>query len=231
MIWCIEDDENIRELEIYSLHAAGFEAKGFDNGLACWEAMQHELPELLVLDVMLPAMTGWDLLTRMRENPRFASIPVIMATVKGGEAEKARTLDLGADDYLVKPFSMIELVARARAVLRRCRKAAHLSPVPGLVLDSERFLASLDGEPLMLTFKEFKLLEVFISSPGRVFSREQLLSLVWEADYYRETRTVDMHVGSLRRKLGTSGQAIETVRNVGYRLNNNLCLAKSTWQS
>lgn len=223
MIWCVEDDENIRELEIYALKAAGFEARGFDNGLACLEALAQELPSLLILDVMLPRMDGWELLGKLRENPSYAAIPVIMATVKGGEADKARTLDAGADDYLVKPFSMIELCARVRAVLRRCVKSESGAQIHGLVLDSERHFASLNGQVLALTYKEFKLLELFLSSPGRVFNREQLLSLVWGVDYYRETRTVDMHINTLRRKLGSLGSLIETVRNVGYRLGNKAC--------
>lgn len=223
MIWCVEDDENIRELEIYALKSAGFEARGFDTALSCWEALQAETPDLLILDVMLPGMDGWELLEKLRETPRFISLPVIMATVKGGEADKARTLDSGADDYLVKPFSMIELAARVRAVLRRCAKNDSVMQINGLVLDSERHFASLNGEVLALTYKEFKLLELFISYPGRVYNREQLLSLIWGVDYYRETRTVDMHIKTLRRKLGPLGSIIETVRNVGYRLSGSPC--------
>lgn len=228
MIWCVEDDANIRELEIYALKAAGYKAEGFGDGDSFWNALRNEKPSLVILDVMLPEKDGFELLKMMRADPLYADLPVIMATARGGEAEKAQSLDNGADDYIVKPFSIIELVARVRAVLRRCKTGLTNSAGPGLALNKEQHLALLDGMELQLTHKEFGLLELFLANPNRVFEREQLLSHVWGEEFYRETRTVDMHIGSLRRKLGKYGASIETVRNVGYRYRNLQCLKKSS---
>lgn len=223
MIWCVEDDPSIRDIEVYALQSTGMEARGFESGMEFWKALQQEKPELVILDVMLPEMDGVEVLTKMKAAPEFCEIPVIMATAKDTEYDKIQSLDLGADDYLVKPFGMMEMVSRVNAVLRRCRpKQRHdLLQSEGLVMDLSQHTVTADGERVMLTYKEFELLRLFLSKPGIAFTREQLLSAVWDADYLGETRTVDMHIRTLRQKLGRYGRKIETVRNVGYRLENS----------
>ncbi len=219
MIWCVEDDPSIRELETYALNSTGLEARGFEDGQEFWDALQQERPELVLLDVMLPGLDGVELLTRMKSHRELAQIPVIMATAKGSEYDKVRSLDLGADDYLVKPFGMMEMVSRVKAVLRRCRPQVPTQLVLGeLVVDTQRHTVSLGSQRLGLTHKEFELLKLFLSHPGQAFTREQLLRKVWNTEYAAETRTVDMHIRTLRQKLGSYGTLIETVRNVGYRL-------------
>ena len=220
MIWCVEDDAGIRDIEVYALSSTGFEARGFEDGDSFWDALQTERPELVVLDVMLPGQDGVTLLRKMRASAEWAEIPVIMATAKGSEYDKIQCLDLGADDYLVKPFGIMEMVSRVKAVLRRCkpRRTKSMLKFEGLILNPEEHTVSVDGERVDLTYKEYELLRVFLSEPGVAFSREQLLSRVWNADYLGETRTVDMHIRTLRQKLGAYGSIIETVRNVGYRL-------------
>ncbi len=220
MIWCVEDDSSIRDIEVYALSSTGFDAKGFEDGNSFWSALQSEKPDLVILDVMLPGKDGVALLKLMKSNEEFADIPVIMATAKGSEYDKIQSLDLGADDYLVKPFGIMEMVSRVKAVLRRCKpsKDEHRLRLDGLVLDNDEHTVSIDGERVILTYKEYELLHLFLSHPGIAFTREQLLSIVWNADYLGETRTVDMHIRTLRQKLGLYGHIIETVRNVGYRL-------------
>lgn len=220
MIWCVEDDSSIRDIEVYALTSTGLEARGFEDGDRFWDALQAERPELIVLDVMLPGQDGVTLLKRMKASDDFRDIPVIMATAKGTEYDKIQSLDLGADDYLVKPFGIMEMVSRVKAVLRRCKpvKESKLLKVEGLVLNPGERTLTLDGKRVTLTFKEYELLHLFLSQPGIAFTREQLLSSVWNADYLGETRTVDMHIRTLRQKLGRYGHLIETVRNVGYRL-------------
>ena len=220
MIWCVEDDSSIRDIEVYALTSTGFEAKGFEDGDSFWNALQSEKPELVVLDVMLPGKDGVTLLKLMKGSEEFRDIPVIMATAKGSEYDKIQSLDLGADDYLVKPFGIMEMVSRVKAVLRRCKPAKEnkLLKLDGLVLNPEEHTVTVDGERVVLTYKEYELLYLFLSQPGIAFTREQLLSNVWNAEYLGETRTVDMHIRTLRQKLGTYGHLIETVRNVGYRL-------------
>lgn len=220
MIWCVEDDASIRDIELYTLRSTGFEARGFEDGGAFLAALETERPELVVLDVMLPGLDGVEVLRRMKASPRLADIPVIMATARGAEYDKIQSLDLGADDYLVKPFGMMELASRVRAVLRRCRPSLQARPLTagGLTLDPEERTVTADGARVPLTYKEFELLRLFLSRPGAAFTREQLLSAVWGVDYAGETRTVDMHIKTLRQKLGRCGGMIETVRHVGYRL-------------
>ena len=220
MIWCVEDDSSIRDIEVYALSSTGLEARGFEDGGSFWNALQAQKPELVVLDVMLPGIDGVELLKRMKANEEFQEIPVIMATAKGSEYDKVRSLDLGADDYLVKPFGIMEMVSRVKAVLRRCRPKimSNLLKLDGLVLNPEEHTVSIDGERVNLTYKEYELLHLFLTQPGIAFTREQLLSSVWNTDYLGETRTVDMHIRTLRQKLGNYGNIIETVRNVGYRL-------------
>ena len=222
MIWCVEDDSSIRDIEVYALQSTGFEAMGFEDGDSFWDALQSVKPELVVLDVMLPGKDGVTLLKLMKANEAFADIPVIMATAKGTEYDKIQSLDLGADDYLVKPFGIMEMVSRVKAVLRRCRsvKREKLLGVGGLVLNMDEHTVTIDGERVILTYKEYELLQLFLSQPGIAFTREQLLASVWNTEYAGETRTVDMHIRTLRQKLGDYGRLIETVRNVGYRLEN-----------
>ena len=220
MIWCVEDDASIRDIEVYALTSTGFEARGFEDGDSFWDALQTAQPELVVLDVMLPGKDGVTLLKMMKASQEFCEIPVIMATAKGSEYDKIQSLDLGADDYLVKPFGIMEMVSRVKAVLRRCKptKQSKSLKMDGLVLNPEEHTVTIDGERVSLTYKEYELLYLFLSQPGIAFTREQLLVNVWDTEYVGETRTVDMHIRTLRQKLGDYGNIIETVRNVGYRL-------------
>ena len=221
MIWCVEDDASIRDIEVYALRSVGFEARGFSDGAAFWDALRAERPELVVLDVMLPGIDGIELLSRMRASDALRDIPVIMATAKGTEYDKIHGLDLGADYYLAKPFGVMELVSRIKAVLRRCRRddaeRAGLS-AGGVSLDADAHTVTAGGQRITLTYKEFELLRLFMVHPGTAFTREQLMERVWGTDYCGETRTVDMHIRTLRQKLGEYGEMIETVRGVGYRL-------------
>ena len=220
MIWCVEDDASIRDIEVYTLSSTGFEARGFADGVSFWSALQTQKPDLVVLDVMLPGVDGIELLQRMKASAELRTIPVVMATAKGAEYDKIRGLDLGADYYLVKPFGVMELVSCVKAVLRRCRpdKAAHLLRSGGLVVDLNAHTVTVDGARVALTYKEFELLRLFLSHPGMAFTRDQLFQEVWDMDFCGETRTVDMHIRTLRQKLGPYGRRIETVRNVGYRM-------------
>ena len=220
MIWCVEDDSSIRDIEVYALTSTGFEAKGFEDGDSFWNALQTEQPDLVVLDVMLPGKDGVTLLKMMKRSKEFCEIPVIMATAKGTEYDKIQSLDMGADDYLVKPFGIMEMVSRVKAVLRRCKpvKESKLLKLDGVELNPDEHTVTVDGERIVLTYKEYELLHLFLSQPGTAFTREQLLASVWNTDYMGETRTVDMHIRTLRQKLGIYGHIIETVRNVGYRL-------------
>lgn len=223
MIYCVEDDESIQSLELYTLRSAGFEVRGFGDGGTFLQAVQEQRPELVILDVMLPGKSGVELLQQLRADRRTRDIPVIMATAKGTEYDKIQSLDLGADDYLVKPFGMMEMVSRVKAVLRRCgpRQSQEILAANDLVLDPTEHTVTVAGERVVLTYKEFELLRLFLSSPGVAFTRERLLATIWDSDYTGETRTVDMHIRTLRQKLGHCGAMIETVRNVGYRLEVN----------
>ena len=223
MIYCVEDDHSIRELMLYTLRASGFDAEGFEDGASLLEAMQNRRPKLILLDVMLPGMDGIEILRRIRLNTSTADIPVVMATAKGTEYDKVLGLDSGADDYLVKPYGMMEMVSRIRAVLRR---TAPVQETPDLTMGELSLSASehtvrLNGQRIDLTLKEYELLHLFLSAPGQVFSREQLLDRVWDTDYFGGTRTVDVHIGTLRTKLGPCGNYIRTVRGVGYRMEMN----------
>ena len=220
MIWCVEDDPSIREIEVYALNSTGLEARGFADGAELWEALQKDTPELVVLDVMLPGEDGVAILKRLKEDELLRDIPVIMATAKSTEFDKVQSLDLGADDYITKPFGMMEMVSRVKAVLRRSqpKQTASLLKMDGLTLDESQHTVTIDGQRVVLTYKEYELLRLFLSHPGMAFSREQLLQTVWNTDYAVETRTVDMHIRTLRQKLGEYGRYIETIRGVGYRL-------------
>lgn len=220
MIWCVDDDSTIRDIEVYTLTQTGFDAKGFADGISMLEALKNEKPELIVLDIMLPGRDGVDVLKEIRSNPETRKIPVIMATAKGTEMDKIQSLDTGADDYLVKPFGVMEMVSRIKAVLRRCEpdEKEEVLSVGEITLSDKKHLVTVSGEKVVLTFKEFEILKLFMSNPGIVFSRDKLLSVVWGVDYLGESRTVDAHIKTLRQKLGDAGSCIETVIGVGYRM-------------
>ena len=220
MIWCVEDDASIRDIEIYTLLSTGFEAKGFEDGKSAWEALKSEKPDLILLDVMMPEMDGIEFLKKIKDSSLLCDIPVIMATAKGSEYDKVKSLDMGADDYLVKPFGMMEMISRIKAVLRRCKPKQDNSflKVKDLTLNTEERTVFIKEEKVVLTYKEFELLQLFLSHPGKVYTRDILYNEIWGADYIGETRTVDMHIRTLRQKLGEYGEIIETVRNVGYRM-------------
>ena len=220
MIWCVDDDNTIRDIEVYTLTQTGFEAKGFADGLSMLEALKTEKPELIVLDIMLPGKDGVEVLKEIRSNPETRKIPVIMATAKGTEMDKIQGLDTGADDYLVKPFGVMEMVSRIKAVLRRCEpdEKEEILSIGEITLSDKEHLVTVNGEKVVLTFKEFEILKLFMSNPGIVFSRDKLLSEVWGINYLGESRTVDMHIKTLRQKLGDAGALIETVIGVGYKM-------------
>ncbi|MCI6582391.1 MAG: response regulator transcription factor [Oscillospiraceae bacterium] len=219
MIFCVEDDDGIRELMIYTLSASGFEAKGFSDGSALMDELKINKPELIMLDIMLPGEDGLSILKKIRTNAATADIPVIMATAKGTEYDKVIGLDQGADDYLSKPFGMMEMISRVKAVLRRTQpnKKSSVLKYGGIVLNNSEHTAEAEGRRINLTLKEYELLKIFMENPGLVFTRDQLLYNVWGAEFAGETRTVDVHIGTLRTKLGKCGSCIETVRGVGYR--------------
>ena len=220
-IWCVEDDSSIRDIEVYTLNSTGFAARGFADGAAFRAALETEEPDLVVLDVMLPGESGVELLQFLRGNPATAEIPIIMATAKGMEYDKIQSLDLGADDYLVKPFGMMEFIARVRAVLRRAGKEEKENDVletGDLQIQVKQHQVLAKGEKVTLTLKEFELLKFLMENKGIVLTRDRLLGHVWGYDFDGETRTVDVHVRTLRQKLGECGELIETVRGVGYRI-------------
>lgn len=221
MIYCVDDDNTIREIEVYTLLQTGFEAKGFADGETLFEALKTETPDLIVLDIMLPGKDGMEILKEIRSNPETERIPVIMATAKGTEIDKIQGLDKGADDYLVKPFGTMEMVRRIKAVLRRCKREENTSDtltVGNIMLKDSEHKVTVNGESVTLTLKEYELLKTFMLNPGIVFSRDKLLSLVWGVERAVESRTVDMHIKTLRQKLGQEGKHIETVIGVGYRM-------------
>lgn len=220
MIFCVEDDSGIRDLMVYALNAAGLEAAGFDSGASLEDALQERRPSLILLDIMLPGQDGLSILKKLRARTDTADIPIIMATAKGTEFDRVTGLDLGADDYLSKPFGMMEMVSRVRAVLRRAGPKAPPQALRtgGLELDLEGCAAYVNGARSALTRKEYLLLRTLMERPGRVFTRGQLLEAVWGTDHMGETRTVDVHIATLRTKLGEYGRQIETVRGLGYRM-------------
>ena len=220
MIFCVEDDASIRDIEVYALRSTGFEARGFADGDSFLNALAQETPELVVLDVMLPGMDGLALLRRMKASPALRDIPVVMATAKDAEYDKIQGLDQGADYYLTKPFGVMELVSCVRAVLRRARPQAKDDAAlraGDVALHPDEHTVTVHGARVQLTYKEFELLRLFLAHPGMVFTREKLMEIIWGMDYLGETRTVDVHIRTLRQKLGERGDCIQTVRGVGYR--------------
>ena len=221
MIYCVEDEASIRELVVYTLQATGYEAQGFADGKAFSAALEQQLPDLVLLDIMLPGEDGLQILKKLRANPYTADLPVIMVTAKGTEFDKVIGLDSGADDYIAKPFGMMELVSRVKALLRRTRKEkepVHALECGKLVLNHDTHRVLVDGQEVVLTYKEFELLEYLLENRGIVLTRDKILDRIWGFAAGVETRTLDVHIRSLRQKLGDSGDLIETVRGVGYRI-------------
>ncbi len=224
MIWCVDDDNTIREIEVYTLEQTGFTARGFADGVSMLEALKAEIPELIILDIMMPEPDGIEVLKRLRSEPKYKDIPVIMATAKGTEMDKIGGLNSGADDYLVKPFGVMEMVARVNAVLRRTTKVVPTDDITvgAITLKEKEHKVIADSKKIELTHKEFEMLKFFMLNPGMVFSRDRLMSEIWGMNYIGETRTVDMHIKTLRQKLGNAGGQIKTVIGVGYRLENEV---------
>lgn len=220
MIYCVEDDDSIRELVVYTLESTGLKAYGFPEGSSFMEALASETPELVLLDIMLPGEDGLEILKKLKNSSKTKDIPVIMVTAKGSEYDKVVGLDSGADDYVTKPFGMMELISRIKAVLRRSGKQQDKTKlsVGGISLDTKKHEVKVDGEQVVLTLKEFELLEKLMRNQGIVLTRDQLLTEIWGYDFDGETRTVDVHIRTLRQKLGEQGSLVKTVRGVGYRI-------------
>lgn len=218
-IFCIEDEEEIRNLITYALTSVGYEVEGFSESAPFWERIKDSLPDLILLDIMLPGEDGIAILKKLKACDKYENIPVIMATAKGSEYDKVIGLDLGADDYLSKPFGMMEMISRIKAVLRRSHKTEKVQLKNGpILMNLDRHQVEINGEKILLTLKEFDLLKLFLNNIEIVFTRDQLLDQIWGMDYIGESRTVDVHVGTLRTKLGEVGSCIETLRGVGYRM-------------
>ena len=221
MIYCVEDDDDIRELMLYTLRTTGFEAQGFPNSELFWQAMEQVKPDLILLDIMLPGSDGLSSLEELRAKKSSESIPVIMATAKGTEFDKVKGLDMGADDYLVKPFGMMEMISRIKAVLRRTQSHVQEDKtltIGSISLDVQNYTVKKDNKVIHLTLKEFELFALLMKNPNRVFTRQELLNQVWGEHFVGETRTLDVHIGTLRTKLGDASHLIKTIRGVGYRL-------------
>ena len=222
MIFCVEDDSNIRELVVYTLETTGFQARGFEEGKSFLEALALETPDLILMDIMLPGEDGISLLKRLKNSSKTRDIPVIMVTAKGAEYDKVKGLDLGADDYVTKPFGMMELVSRIKAVLRRSgaakKKAEDIIVSGSLEINTKKHEVKADGEVVGLTLKEYELLKRLMENPNIDMTRDSLLEEIWGYDFDGETRTVDVHIRTLRQKLGKCGERVETVRGVGYRI-------------
>ncbi|MCI6060462.1 MAG: response regulator transcription factor [Dorea sp.] len=222
MIFCVEDDSNIRELVVYTLESTGFKARGYEDGSSFLKALALETPELILLDIMLPGEDGMELLKKLKASPKTRDIPVIMVTAKGAEYDKVKGLDSGADDYVTKPFGMMELVSRIKAVLRRSSSLSARNEdtivLGDIEINTKKHEVTAGGEVVNLTLKEYELLKRLMKNSNIVLTRDQLLEDIWGYDFDGETRTVDVHVRTLRQKLGKSGERIETVRGVGYRM-------------
>ena len=219
MIYCVEDDPSIRELLAYALHKEGYETRLFENGSTLLNVVEEKTPELIILDIMLPGESGLALLKMLKAKAETKDIPVIMLTALGGEYDKVIGLDMGADDYIAKPFSVMELLARIRAVKRRSSSVSQsVVDFAGIEMNVNSRSVSLNGVELDLTFKEFELLYLLVSHPGMVYTRDALLEKVWGYEFHGGSRTVDVHVATLRKKLGEKGDMIRTVRNIGYKM-------------
>ena len=219
MIYCVEDDPDIRELVVYTLQSTGYGAVGFGDGAALFAALADALPELIILDIMLPGEDGMAILKRLKASGQTREIPVIMATARSSEFDKVYGLDSGADDYVAKPFGMMELIARVKAVIRRCAgRGEGVLTLGGIRLDREKHTVEADGKEVVLTFREFELLRYLMEHPEKAFDRDRLLDEVWGAEYEGGPRTVDMHVQTIRKKLGRCASQIETIYGLGYKI-------------
>jgi len=224
LIYLVEDDNSIRELVAYTLHSAGFDAEGFEKPSAFWVAMEKEIPSLILLDIMLPEEDGISILKKLRASTKTKKVPIILLTARGSEYDKVIGLDSGADDYIAKPFGMMELLARVKALLRRTEgeseAAEHI--LGELRVSQSRHEVTVGGNEVILTLKEFELLCLLLENKGRVMTRDQLLNSIWGYGFDGENRTIDVHIRTLRQKLGSCGQYIETVRGIGYKIGGNL---------
>ncbi len=219
MIYIVEDDRNIQEIELFALKNSGFAATGFETARDFWRAMDDRLPKLILLDIMLPDEDGLSILGKLRARSETRRIPVMLVTAKGSEIDKVKGLDSGADDYIAKPFGVMELIARVKALLRRSgRDEAETYACGSVTLDSERRMVYVEKQPVELTYKEFELLRLLLRNQGIVVSREVIMDRVWESSFEGESRTIDVHVRTLRQKLGSAGAQIRTIRNVGYTI-------------
>lgn len=220
VIYTVEDDANIRELIEYTLSSVGFTVDGFENGVDFFERVAKAAPDMVILDIMLPDMDGTEILQKLRSNPSTASTAVIMLTAKSGRMDKIRGLDAGADDYITKPFDVLELISRIKAVLRRRTAANSSSPIShgGIILDPERHVVTSDGKEIQLTYKEYEILYMLLRANGRVVLRDEIITAVWGSSFEGESRTLDVHMRTLRQKLGNPGNCIDTIRNVGYKI-------------
>ncbi len=220
VIYIVEDDKNISEIESYALKNSGYTVDSFENAKTFWNRVQDRKPDLVLLDVMLPDSDGIEVLKKMRRNPDTRRVPVIMVTAKSSEIDKVKGLDNGADDYITKPFGIMELISRVKAILRRINQDEEEKQLvfQNITLDCEKRQVTLDGANCELTYKEFELLKLFLQNAGIVMTRETIMEKVWGIDFEGESRTLDMHIKTLRQKLGDAGKHIKTVRNVGYRI-------------
>lgn len=221
-VFIVEDDENIRELVLYALKSSGFEVFGFENGRDFFGKLETDRPDLVILDIMLPGEDGISILKKIRNNHNMNHLPIIMLTAKGSEYDRVLGLDLGADDYLTKPFSILELISRIKSVLRRGTKVTEKTPsqliFENIQMDTTKHTVLIDNQTITLTLKEFELLKFLIVNQGIVLTREKLMNAIWGFDYQGESRTIDMHIKSLRQKLESAGQWIKTIRGVGYKM-------------
>ena len=220
VIYIVEDDKNISEIESYALKNSGYQVESFENARTFWSRCQDRRPELILLDVMLPDSDGIEVLKKIRRNPDIRRVPVIMVTAKSSEIDKVKGLDNGADDYITTPFGIMELISRVKALLRRMNQDEEEKQLTfqNIILDCEKRQVLLDGQLCELTYKEFELLKLFLQNAGIVMTRENIMEKVWGIDFEGESRTLDMHIKTLRQKLGDAGKHIKTVRNVGYRI-------------
>ncbi|MGP1488513.1 MAG: response regulator transcription factor [Peptoanaerobacter stomatis] len=220
IVYIVEDDEDIRQIEEYALKNSGFDTYGFENSISFYEKMEVKLPDIIILDIMLPTENGFEILEYLKSKERYQDIPVIMITAKDMEIDKVKCLDLGADDYIVKPFGLMEFISRVKVVLRRARKDMELDEIryENVVIEPKSHNVLVDGEKIVLTNKEYELLKYLMVNKNIVLTRQKLMNNVWGFDFEGETRTVDAHIKSLRQKLGVANNIIKTVRNVGYKI-------------
>ena len=219
LIYIVEDDSSIRELEKYALLNSGFSVEGFDNSKELYSALGTSLPVLIILDIMLPGEDGLNILKKIRQTPNYKYIPVIMVTAKTSEIDAVKGLDMGADDYITKPFGVMELISRIKAVLRRTQtQKVNTVSLDEITIDEERHIVYINGEQVELTYKEYEILKLLIINKGIVLTRDRLMENIWGYDFEQGNRTVDVHIQSLRKKLGPSGDHIKTIRHVGYKI-------------